>query len=108
VDLERHRQGAGAWNLDADANESQKGFLLNHLISEELPAGGTHFQLRPDHRPGGLVRRARAHLESRPAPTSRRDWPQFEPMKPYPGMKPRQQRLAGLGRNGLGKRKGSR
>lgn len=27
----------GAWNLDKDANESNKGFLLNHLISEELP-----------------------------------------------------------------------
>ena len=27
----------GAWNLDGDANESKKGFLLNHLISEELP-----------------------------------------------------------------------
>ncbi|MBV5346172.1 MAG: hypothetical protein JZU63_12010, partial [Rhodoferax sp.] len=26
-----------AWHLDADANESQRGFLLNHLISEELP-----------------------------------------------------------------------
>ncbi len=28
----------GAWNLTPDANESQQGFLLNHLISEELPA----------------------------------------------------------------------
>ena len=27
----------GAWNLSDDANESQQGFLLNHLISEELP-----------------------------------------------------------------------
>ncbi len=27
----------GAWNLGEQANESQKGFLLNHLISEELP-----------------------------------------------------------------------
>ncbi|MBL1275847.1 MAG: molybdopterin oxidoreductase family protein [Ectothiorhodospiraceae bacterium] len=27
----------GAWNLTEDANESQKGFLLNHVISEELP-----------------------------------------------------------------------
>ncbi len=27
----------GAWRLDEDANESQRGFLLNHLISEELP-----------------------------------------------------------------------
>jgi len=28
----------GAWALSEDANESQKGFLLNHLISEELAA----------------------------------------------------------------------
>ena len=27
----------GAWGLDKNANESQQGFLLNHLISEELP-----------------------------------------------------------------------
>ncbi len=27
----------GAWNLDEKANESTTGFLLNHLISEELP-----------------------------------------------------------------------
>ncbi len=26
----------GAWALSGDANESQRGFLLNHLISEEL------------------------------------------------------------------------
>ncbi|HED52144.1 MAG TPA: formate dehydrogenase, partial [Gammaproteobacteria bacterium] len=30
-------KGPGAWGLDADANESKQGFLLNHLISEELP-----------------------------------------------------------------------
>ncbi len=29
---------AGAWNLSADAPESTKGFLLNHLIDELLPA----------------------------------------------------------------------
>ncbi len=28
-----------AWRLAADANESQRGFLLNHLIADELPAG---------------------------------------------------------------------
>jgi anaerobic selenocysteine-containing dehydrogenase len=28
----------GTWGLNKNANESQKGFLLNHLISEELPA----------------------------------------------------------------------
>ena len=29
----------GTWGLSADANESQRGFLLNHLISEILPYG---------------------------------------------------------------------
>ncbi len=29
---------AGAWNLSADAPESKKGFLLNHLIDDLLPA----------------------------------------------------------------------
>ncbi len=28
---------AGTWNLSPDAGESQKGFLLNHVISELLP-----------------------------------------------------------------------
>jgi anaerobic selenocysteine-containing dehydrogenase len=28
----------GAWKLPDDADESRKGFLLNHLISDELPA----------------------------------------------------------------------
>ncbi len=34
----------GAWRLDNDANESTQGFLLNHVISEELPASdvGAH------------------------------------------------------------------
>jgi len=27
----------GSWGLSEQSNESQKGFLLNHLISEELP-----------------------------------------------------------------------
>ncbi|NOX08852.1 MAG: molybdopterin-dependent oxidoreductase [Gammaproteobacteria bacterium] len=30
-------KASGAWNLDEAANESRQGFLLNHLISEELP-----------------------------------------------------------------------
>ena len=29
---------AGAWGLENDANEAQDGFLMNHLISELLPA----------------------------------------------------------------------
>jgi anaerobic selenocysteine-containing dehydrogenase len=30
----------GAWNLAPEANEARKGFLLNHLITDELPQGG--------------------------------------------------------------------
>ncbi|TAL53553.1 molybdopterin oxidoreductase family protein [Pandoraea sp.] len=30
-------KASGAWNLGPGANESQRGFLLNHLISDELP-----------------------------------------------------------------------
>ena len=29
----------GAWNLSEDAEESNKGFLMNHLIDDLLPAG---------------------------------------------------------------------
>ena len=38
-----------AWHLSADANESQRGFILNHLISEELPSarGGTQANADP-------------------------------------------------------------
>ncbi|MBA2412879.1 MAG: formate dehydrogenase, partial [Burkholderiaceae bacterium] len=36
----------GAWQLSPDADESRKGFLLNHLISDELP----HPDGEPDHR----------------------------------------------------------
>ena len=30
-------KASGAWRLDPGADESRKGFLLNHLISDELP-----------------------------------------------------------------------
>jgi anaerobic selenocysteine-containing dehydrogenase len=31
-------KASGTWGLSGRANESKKGFLLNHLISEELPS----------------------------------------------------------------------
>jgi anaerobic selenocysteine-containing dehydrogenase len=34
-------KASGAWQLAPGADESRKGFLLNHLISEELPHPGT-------------------------------------------------------------------
>jgi anaerobic selenocysteine-containing dehydrogenase len=35
-------KGSGAWQLAPGADESRKGFLLNHLITEELPFAGGH------------------------------------------------------------------
>ncbi len=32
-------KASGAWHLDREANESRDGFILNHLITDELPAG---------------------------------------------------------------------
>jgi anaerobic selenocysteine-containing dehydrogenase len=34
-------KASGAWQLTPGADESRKGFLLNHLISEELPSADT-------------------------------------------------------------------
>ena len=35
---------SGAWNLSEQAEESQKGFLLNHLIDELLPEQGSGYR----------------------------------------------------------------
>jgi hypothetical protein len=77
----------GAWGLAPDANESQKGFLLNHLISEELPAAGGTRVSNSDPVTGQAgwydVRvRIRKAAAEEPAVTS----PQFAPMTGYPGM----------------------
>jgi anaerobic selenocysteine-containing dehydrogenase len=34
-------KGDGAWQLAPGSDEAKKGFLLNHLISEEIPLAGT-------------------------------------------------------------------
>jgi len=35
-------KASGAWQLAPGADEARKGFLLNHLITEELPFAGGH------------------------------------------------------------------
>ncbi|MCU7798258.1 MAG: molybdopterin oxidoreductase family protein, partial [Candidatus Thiodiazotropha sp. (ex Myrtea spinifera)] len=80
-------KATGAWGLSNKANESQKGFLLNHVISEELPPceAGDHmsnsdpvtgqaawFDVRVKIYPAG---------PEEPKVTS----PQFKPQKRVPG-----------------------
>ncbi|GAB4349261.1 MAG: molybdopterin oxidoreductase family protein [Gammaproteobacteria bacterium] len=81
-------KAAGAWGLSPDADEARKGFLLNHLINEELPPNpaGDHvsnsdpvtgqaawYDLRVRIYPAGA---------DEPAHTE----PQFEPPREPPGM----------------------
>jgi len=81
----------GAWNLTEDANESQKGFLLNHVISEELPAhdAGDHVS-NSDPITGQAgwydvqVRVYKAEPDEEHVTS-----PQFDNMAPYPGQEKR-------------------
>ena len=89
-------KAAGAWNLSPDANESQQGFLLNHIISEELtPQVDGQCYSNSDPVTGQAawydVRVRIYKVEpGEPGQTS----PQFEPMHQYPGMKERPSWLA--------------
>jgi anaerobic selenocysteine-containing dehydrogenase len=82
-------KASGAWNLDKDANESQKGFLLNHLISEELPtnAQGQRFSNSDPITGQAAWYDVRVRIYPAEAGEPEQSWPQFEPMKPYPGMR---------------------
>ena len=79
----------GAWHLTPDANEAQRGFLLNHLISEELPGVDGRRMSNSDPVTGQAgwydvrVRISKAAADE-PAET----WPQFAPVPAAPGTNP--------------------
>ncbi|AGA90360.1 anaerobic dehydrogenase, typically selenocysteine-containing [Thioflavicoccus mobilis 8321] len=84
-------KAAGAWGLSAQADEARKGFLLNHLIAEELPANpaGAHLS-NADPVTGQAAwfdLRVRVYKAAgdEPAVTS----PQFAPMPRLPGQERR-------------------
>ncbi|MBK1699657.1 sulfite dehydrogenase subunit SoeA [Thiococcus pfennigii] len=80
-------KAAGAWGLSPQADEARKGFLLNHLIAEELPPNpaGAHLS-NADPVTGqaawfDLRVRVYKAAADEPAVTS----PQFDPMPRLPG-----------------------
>jgi anaerobic selenocysteine-containing dehydrogenase len=80
-------KAAGAWNLGPDANESRHGFLLNHLITDELPPGQDGAGRLSNSDPitgqaGWYDVRVRIYPAEADAQTS---LPQFAAMKPMPG-----------------------
>ena len=75
---------SGAWNIDPNADEASKGFLLNHLISEEL-----------DHEDGGKISNSdpisgqAAWFDLRVKISKANEtshWPEFKSLKPLPHM----------------------
>ncbi|MDE2145839.1 MAG: molybdopterin oxidoreductase family protein [Burkholderiales bacterium] len=90
-------KAAGAWRLDAGANESQRGFLLNHLISEELPGvGGAAPQSNSDPVTGQAAWydvRVRIYPAQPGEPAE--SWPQFQALGDVPGMPPKPARRLG-------------
>jgi anaerobic selenocysteine-containing dehydrogenase len=81
-------KAAGAWGLDANANEAQKGFLLNHLIGEELPAhdAGPHLSNSDPITGQAGWFDVRVRIYPAGAEEPQQTSPQFEPLKPVPGM----------------------
>ena len=84
-------KASGTWGLDPKANESQKGFLLNHVIGEELPThdAGEHISNSDPvtGQAGWYDVRVRVYKAGNNEPhiTS----PQFDAVDPLPGMEPK-------------------
>ncbi|MDY0056717.1 MAG: molybdopterin oxidoreductase family protein [Methyloversatilis sp.] len=81
-------KASNAWNLGPMANEARKGFLLNHLISEELPMQGSSRRMSNSDPVTGQAAwydvRVRIYRAGDDEP--KESWPQFEPMKTLPGV----------------------
>jgi len=77
----------GAWNLDGDANESKKGFLLNHLIAEELPTNecGEHVSNSDPITGQAGWYDVRVRIYKAEAHEPKETYPQFDEMPHVPG-----------------------
>ena len=89
-------KAAGAWGLTPQANESQQGFLLNHLISEELPANSAGEHLSNSDPVTGQAGwyDVRVRIYPADAEEPQVSSPQFEPLQQVPGQSRRPNWLA--------------
>ena len=90
----------GAWNLSTEANESQRGFLLNHLISEEIKLNAAGSQVGEERifsNSDPITGQAawydvQVRIYKADAKEPEQSYPQFSPPQVYPGtakVKPR-------------------
>ncbi|MEY6433381.1 sulfite dehydrogenase subunit SoeA [Thioalkalicoccus limnaeus] len=84
-------KAAGAWGLGERADESRKGFLLNHLIGEELPASpsGAHLSNADPVTGQAAWFDLRVRVFKAEADEPSVTWPQFTAMIRLPGQEPR-------------------
>jgi anaerobic selenocysteine-containing dehydrogenase len=75
---------AGAWNLDPEAPEAKRGFLLNHLISELLPEGdGGYRYANADPVTGQAAwYDLQVRIEKAAEDEAGETWPQFAALQP--------------------------
>ena len=78
----------GAWQLDEDAPESRKGFLLNHLIHELLPPKGDGLRWSNSDPITGQAAwyDLKVKIEKASADEPQVVFPEFPPQKSPPGM----------------------
>jgi anaerobic selenocysteine-containing dehydrogenase len=81
----------GAWNLEPSANEARKGFLLNHLITEELPPlpDGEHLSNSDPVTGQAGWYDVRVRLTKAGPAEEHVTWPQFFTLPTVPGEAPR-------------------
>ncbi len=76
---------SGAWGLKPDADESQKGFLMNHLISELLPPKNGEIEITNSDPITGQAAWYDLKVKIYPAHEGEEgSAPQFETIKPIP------------------------
>ena len=91
-------KASGAWGLDAKANESKQGFLLNHIISEELPADEKGYRLSNSDPVTGQAGWYDVRVRIYPADANepKESFPQFDALKTVPGQTRGKKRLRWL------------
>jgi anaerobic selenocysteine-containing dehydrogenase len=97
-------KAGGAWNLEPDANESRQGFLLNHVISEELPAQHGAARVSNSDPVTGQAGwyDVRVRIVKAGPDEAKQTSPQFQAMPIYPGMRQREAVLTYTGNQPAG------
>ena len=82
---------AGAWNLSPDSPEAKTGFLLNHIISELLPArkGGVRYANADPVTGQAAWYDLRVRIEKAADDEAAETWPRPSPLEPPAGLAPR-------------------